>query len=441
MLVVAPRHVHADLGVAPLHLVGQGLADVVQQARPPGQSHVRTHLRGQLPRQEGHLHGVLEDVLAVGSPELQPPQKLDQVRVQAVHPGFQGRPLPFLDDALLQLPLGLLHHLLDAGRVDAAVGHEFFQGDLGHFPPHGVEGRQGHRLGGVVDDQVDPREGFQGPDVPALPADDPALHLVGGERHHRHRNFRGVVRGGPLDGQGQDLPGPALGLLPGLPLDLADAGEGVLPHVRLDLLEELLAGLLRGQAGDALEGLPLLADERGDLLGSLGQFLLLLLDRALTTLELVRPAVQGLLALDEAPLQALQVRPLLADLPLRLAAGPQRLFLGLQEGLFDLGLGLTPCLFHDPAGFLLRRTDLAFRDQLPENVPADEGHRTHRAQQRGEFSGVRIRSPPRGRCVFAFLVVYCPAAQASRTGVNRRLHIENLCGKILPRIPTREGNP
>ncbi len=52
--------------------------------------------------------------------------------------------------------------------------------------------------GRVVDDEVDAGEVLQGADVAALAADDPALHVVGGELDHRHGRLGRVAGGEPL---------------------------------------------------------------------------------------------------------------------------------------------------------------------------------------------------------------------------------------------------
>ena len=54
-LPVFPGHFHADLHMRALHLVIQGLADVVQQAGPFGHGGVQPQFRGHHPRQISHL--------------------------------------------------------------------------------------------------------------------------------------------------------------------------------------------------------------------------------------------------------------------------------------------------------------------------------------------------------------------------------------------------
>ena len=94
-----------------------------------------------------------------------------------------------------------------------------------------------------------------------------------------------MVRGTALDGQGDDLPrlGVRLVLEPGL--DLLDLHGRLVGDFLLQLLEQVVFGLLRGVAGDALQHLQLALFDLFRLgLGGLqpgqlgGELLLLLLD-------------------------------------------------------------------------------------------------------------------------------------------------------------------
>ena len=113
----------------------------------------------------------------------------------------------------VDLGAGLGDDLLDAARVDAAVGDELGQGDPGDLAADRVEARQDDRLGRVVDDQVDAGGLLEGADVAALAADDPALHLVRRQVDDRHGVLGGVVRGHALHRGQDDVAGLVLGLL------------------------------------------------------------------------------------------------------------------------------------------------------------------------------------------------------------------------------------
>ena len=160
-----------------------------------------------------------------------------------------------------------LVHLLDPGRVDPAVAEQLLQAEPGDLAADRVEAAEQHRTRGVVDDQVDPGDLLEGPDVAALPADDPTLHVVAGQRDQGGDALAGLLGGQPLDRGGEHAPGPLLGvLLRGL-LDGAGADRGVPLGVGLDALDELGAGLLHTQPGGPLQGGPALVRRRGQLAG------------------------------------------------------------------------------------------------------------------------------------------------------------------------------
>jgi hypothetical protein len=69
---------------------------------------------------------------------------------------------------------------------------------------HAVEGAEDHRVGGVVDDEVDAGEVLQRADVAPLAPDDPPLHVVAGQLHDRDRRLRGVAGGEALHGDRED---------------------------------------------------------------------------------------------------------------------------------------------------------------------------------------------------------------------------------------------
>jgi hypothetical protein len=185
--------------------------------------------------------------------------------------------------------------------VDASVLHEPAHRDPRHLTPDGVEAGDHHGLGGVVDDYVHPGGGLKGPDVPAFAAYDPALHVVGGERHSLDRRLRGEVRGEALHGGGDQTPrldvGPLLGLQghvahhtpePSLELGLQVGKKpplGLLPRQARDLLESPeLVGLLLPQ-------LIFLAPRR---LFGLREPAPALVELALPPLQRVIPVVQAL---------------------------------------------------------------------------------------------------------------------------------------------------
>ena len=89
--VVALGDRGADGGVRPLDLVVDRLADVVQQAAHLGDLDVGPDLGGDDRREVARLDDVVEHVLAVARPELEPAEELDDLGGQAGDAGLVGR--------------------------------------------------------------------------------------------------------------------------------------------------------------------------------------------------------------------------------------------------------------------------------------------------------------------------------------------------------------
>ena len=174
-----------------------------------------------------------------------------------------------------------------------------------------------------------------------------------------------MVGGIALDGQGDDLPGLGIRLVLKAGLDLFDLHGGLVGHVLLQLLEQIVLGLVGGETGDALQHLQLV------LLGLLGLGLgALQLGQAggellFFFLDIVGLAVQGLFLLLKAVLLALQVGPALLHLALVLVAGLEDLLLCFHHGLALFALGAFIRLVDDALGLVLCRTDLPLGRFLP----------------------------------------------------------------------------
>ena len=251
---------------------------------------------------------------------------------------LEGGVLPGAHAQPLDLGLAAGVHLLDPGRVDPAVRDELLQRQPTDLAADRVEAAEQHRLGGVVDDQVDPGDLLEGPDVAALPADDPALHVVAGQRDRGDHRLGGLLRGDPLDHRAEDPPGPDLGLVLGGALDVAGQDRGGPLGVGLDGLDQLDARVLRGETGEPLEHpTPLVLDVE-----QLGAALLeggLHLDELLgALLEVALLEVEALLALGEPVLAALDVVALVLQVLVQVVLAPRHA-LAVDEHHHDGGDG------------------------------------------------------------------------------------------------------
>ena len=175
---VARRDGRADRRVRTLDLVVDRLAHVVEEAAGLRGQHVSPELRGDDRGEAAGLDDVVQHVLAVAGAELEASEEARDLGRQAGHAGVvRGRVAGLADDQV-HLGASLRHDLLDPAGMDPPVGHQLGQRDAGDLAPDGIEAREDHGLGRVVDDQVHAGCLLEGPDVAALAADDPALHLV-----------------------------------------------------------------------------------------------------------------------------------------------------------------------------------------------------------------------------------------------------------------------
>src|SRR4051812_26582116 len=216
----------------------------------------------------------------------------------------------------LHLFLAAFVDLFDAVRMDAAVEDELFESEPADFAPYRIEAGEQHRLGGVIDDQIDAGCGFEGADVAAFATDDAALHVVAGQVQDRHDRLGGLFARDPLNRQSDDLAGSGLALVLGVLLDVADDDRGLALGLGLDGLDQLALGVGGSQAGDPLE-------LTGALGLGLGKLRLLPLERllvlgkfAVAGLDPALLGVETFLALDEPLLAALEVGLVLGDLSL-----------------------------------------------------------------------------------------------------------------------------
>ncbi|CAN4072520.1 choloylglycine hydrolase, partial [Dysosmobacter welbionis] len=324
-----------------------GLAQIVEQAGPLGSLDIRTQLGGHHAGDVADLDGVLQDVLAVAGPVVEAAQHLHQLWVQVPHAALEHGALTLCLDGVLHFPACLLHHLLNVGGMDAAVGDQLLQGQAGDLPPHRLEAGDGDGLGRVVDDEIHTRQGLDGADVAALAADDAALHLVIGQGNHTDGHFGHLVGSAPLDGLGHHFPGARLALFLHPGLDLFDLEGGLVGHLGLHLSDQIGLGLLGGEAGNPLQHLRLAALDDFDLLVFLVDGRMLLGQGLLSLLQSLGLAVEVLFLLLQAVFLPLQVGSARLLFLLVLAAVLQNLFFGFQQCLFFLGLGALDGLVDD----------------------------------------------------------------------------------------------
>ena len=168
----------SDLDVGALYLVIDRLADVVEEGAGLRDRDIRAELFGEHAGDVRHLDRVLEHVLPVARPEVEPAEDGENARVEVEHTDLVGGLLTLILDDGVHLLARLLDLVLDAGRLHAAVLDEPLERDLCHGAAYRVEAREEHSAGRVVDDDLNTCRALERLDVAALLADDLTLHVV-----------------------------------------------------------------------------------------------------------------------------------------------------------------------------------------------------------------------------------------------------------------------
>ena len=247
--------------VRALHLAVDRLADVVQERRAHGDVRVEADLPRHDAGQPRDLRRVGQHVLAVAGAVLQPAHQPQDLRMQIVQAELERDRRAFLAHRLVGLVLHLLDDLLDARRVDAAVGDQPLDGLLGDLAAVRIEAGQDDRARRVVDDQVDAGGELERADVAPLAADDAPLQIVARQIDDRDGRLDRVLGGAALDRLGDVVLGAIDGGLARFGVEALQQVGRVVARVAFDLLDQQLLGLVGRQAGHALELVLLLRDE------------------------------------------------------------------------------------------------------------------------------------------------------------------------------------
>ena len=320
------------------------LAKIMKQASTFGGHNVQAKLGSHHAAQVGNLEGMLEHVLTKRGAVAQSTKGLNNLGVQIVDTGIEGSLFASLAHALLNQVGGLVIHLLDAGRMNAAVRNKVLEGDAGGLATDRIEARKHDGLGRIVDHEVDAGNLLEGADIATLTADDATLQVVRRNMHGGNGDLGGVIGGTALNRQRQDLLGGLMALGANLLLGLTDDRSGLVGNLTTNLVEKLLVSILAGQVGDALELRGLLGAKLLKLTGALLDLASLAGQLMFTLVEGIVAAIEGLLALHHTVLERTNLALTLLVLGLGSLLILDDLFLCLKQSLFFEGLGLTLCI-------------------------------------------------------------------------------------------------
>ena len=358
LLAIATGELGADNGMRTLDVMVDSLAKIVQQAGTLGGHNVQAKLGSHHAAQVGNLEGMLEHVLTKRGAVAQSAQGLNDLGVQVVDTGIEGSLFASLAHALLNQVGGLVIHLLDAGRVNAAVSNKVLEGDARGLATDRIETRKHDGLGRIIDHEVDAGNLLEGADVATLAADDATLQVVRRNMHGGNGDLGCVVGSAALNRQGQNLLGGLVALGANLLLGIANDRGSLVGDLAANLIEELLVGVLAGQVGDTLELGGLLGAELLELAGALLDLTGLAGQLVLTLVESVVSAIKGLLALHHTVLERTNLALTLLVLGLGGLLVLDDLLFSLEQSLFFEGLGLTLSITDQGLSLCVCRLDL-----------------------------------------------------------------------------------
>ena len=169
-----------------------------------------------------------------------------------------------------------------------------------------------------------------------------------------------MIGGAPLDGGGDDLTGPLVGLVLELALDLLELDGGVMLGFVFHLGHQLGLGLLDGQTGDLFQHFQLAGLEGGHLFPLLVQLLELLGELFFLGFDALILAVQGFFLLLDAAFLLLNFGAALLALALVFGAGAEDLLPRFHHRFTFFGLRGLDGVVDDPFCFILGTADFLF---------------------------------------------------------------------------------
>ena len=148
---------------------------------------------------------MIEHVLTVACAVFQSAEELDNFGRKSVYARFERGVLACRLYGRFDFSARLFNSLLNACRMNTAVGNESFKGEPCDFSSYRVKAGKRYRLRRIVDYEGAPREGSYPVNVSSLSADDSSLRFVVRERHDGYRRFRHLIRRKSLNRKGNNV--------------------------------------------------------------------------------------------------------------------------------------------------------------------------------------------------------------------------------------------
>ncbi len=285
-----------------------------------------------------------------------------------MHAHLEYSTLPRLADLRIDILLGLCHHFLNAGRMDASIGNQALQRDAGNLPADGVKAGEYNRLRRIIDNKINAGRRFKRFNIAPLAANNTPLHLVIGQGDHRYGAVGHMVGCATLYGQANDVAGAFVGFLPGLGLNIANQQGGVVLRAALHGLHEDSARLFVGQTRYTLQLLELFGVGLLNLLLNVLNFLTRLVELFFLTFQRGQFAVDRVFLLYDSAFHALNLGTPVAYFFVDLTSELKDFVLGLYKRFLLFYLCLLRGFVNDLLGYFFGSTDFLFGNPPADNI-------------------------------------------------------------------------
>ena len=171
----------------------------------------------------------------------------------AVHARIECRLLAHFAHMGIHLLLALLHHVLNAGRMNAAVLNKPLESHLRDLTAQRAVRGKNDGLRSVIDNEVHAGGRLKGAYITPFTADYAAFHVLARQGDGRHGLLAHIIAGIALDSTGKDFLRFAISRFLGFCLNKANHLGRFMPCSRLDILEKALSGLFHCKTRNFLE--------------------------------------------------------------------------------------------------------------------------------------------------------------------------------------------
>ena len=330
-----------------------------------------------------HLTRVLQQVLAIGRTVFHTTHHLDQLGIETVNTKVYASAFAYLHNLLVKLLAHLCHNLLDACRMDTAVGDQLMEREACHLATYGIKSGNKDSLWSIIYNYFNTDCSLQGTDITSFSADYTTLDLIVLNVENRNCVLNCNFRSCTLDG----IDNYAFGLFAcgesGLVHNIVDIRHRLGLGLGLHALYQLFLGIFCSHACHLFKFADGLFPHRIVLLFLLVEDFQLALEILLYLVILLELAIQIVLLLPylalfltDAILYLLYLGIFLVDCGLMLTLELEELLLGLEYLLFLYVFALKFCVADYLIPFLLK--DYPFY----ENVQQD----TCRGGQNGRYN-------------------------------------------------------